>query len=35
MQQSFLATTVAFTSFATLLFQLTQTRILSYIFWIA
>jgi hypothetical protein len=33
MQPSFLAATVAFTSFATLVFQLTQTRILSYIFW--
>jgi hypothetical protein len=28
-----MAITVAFTSFATLVFQLTQTRILSYIFW--
>jgi hypothetical protein len=28
-----MALTVAFTSFATLVFQLTQTRILSYIFW--
>jgi predicted membrane-bound spermidine synthase len=33
MQTPFMVTTVAFTSFATLLFQLTQTRILSYIFW--
>jgi predicted O-methyltransferase YrrM len=33
MKKYLMATTVAFTSSSTLLFQLTQTRILSYIFW--
>ncbi|MDP9356495.1 MAG: hypothetical protein M3R02_14655, partial [Chloroflexota bacterium] len=33
MRRSLVALTVGFTSFATLLFELTQTRILSYIFW--
>ncbi len=33
MNRHLIAITVAFTSFATLLFELTQTRILSYIFW--
>ncbi len=33
MRRSLVAITVGFTSFATLLFELTQTRILSYIFW--
>src|ERR671917_230128 len=33
MNRSLVAITVGFTSFATLLFELTQTRVLSYIFW--